>query len=158
MSTSRGSARDVPGPEDSSADDGASFDRNLVVVATPYEGAERGASFALIREACAGLGLRAHRLEQGPGAGVTLRQIADLVRRAEFLVFDVSRCQSHVYYALGYAHGVGNEAADILLIAQEGSEPDFELLPARVRSYRSVEHVRTILADSLREMMSHTRG
>jgi hypothetical protein len=60
------------------------------------------------------------------GSGFIIREITESIERAEFLVFDLSYERPNVYYELGYAHGVGNEAPEILLIAREGTSVHFD--------------------------------
>jgi hypothetical protein len=54
------------------------------------------------------------------GSGLVIREITDLIERCEFIICDLTNERLNVYYELGYAHGVGNEAREILLIAKEG--------------------------------------
>ena len=55
-------------------------------------------------------------------SGLVIREITDHIERSEFIVCDLTNERPNVYYELGYAHGVGNEAMDILLIAREEKE------------------------------------
>ena len=71
---------------------------------------------------------------------------------------DLTGERPNVYYELGYAHGVGNEGQDILLIAKKGSDIHFDIAPLRVPYYRSTEHLRKILRESLPEMIRMTRN
>lgn len=48
------------------------------------------------------------------GAGFIIKEITRLLEDAEFIIFDLSNEHPNVYYKLGYSHGVGNEAHDIL--------------------------------------------
>ena len=79
------------------------------------------------------------------------------MERAEFIGRDLSTERPNVYDELGYAHGVGNEASDILLIARKGSTIHFDVAPLRVQYYRLPEHLRSIAFASLREMIRDTR-
>ena len=51
------------------------------------------------------------------GSPPVVDAIKQLIQRAEYLVFDLSYERPNVYYELGYAHGVGNRATDLLLVA-----------------------------------------
>ena len=166
MSDMHSDAGDVgagsPRPSLESADepyvgmDGASFERDLVVAGGPCVAEAAGALCAAVNEECARLGLRVERL--GSPAGLTVGQIANMVRRAEFLLLDLTGRQAEVFYALGYAHGVGNEALDVLLVLQEGAVPGLDMSPLRVKLYRSPEHLRSIVATGLSDMIQHTRA
>jgi hypothetical protein len=80
------------------------------------------------------------------------------IRDAEFLICDLTHERPNVYYELGFAHGVGNEFNDILLIAREGTQLHFDVMPMRVQYYNSMDSLRVILARSLPEMMQNTRS
>jgi hypothetical protein len=114
--------------------------------------------YETISGACSSLSLRATRVDDRyAGSGFIIREITQLIERAEFLIFDLSLERPNVYYELGYAHGVGNEAAEILLIAREGTSVHFDSAPLRVRFYRSMEHLRGIVENGLREMIRIAR-
>jgi hypothetical protein len=137
--------------------DGGDFEQGLVFVIMSFTGDAMSSVYAAIKEECGGLGLNAHRVDESVGSGFVIRDIANCIERAEFIVCDLSTERPNVYYELGYAHGVGNEASDILLIAKEGTALHFDIAPLRVQYYRSNEHLRTILASNLAEMIRVTR-
>jgi hypothetical protein len=138
-------------------DDEGDYERDLVFVGMPFKD-EMDEVYATIREVCASLSLRAARVDDSyAGSGFIIREITELIEQAEFLIFDLSFERPNVYYELGYSHGVGNEAAEILLIAREGTNVHFDSTPLRVRFYKTTEHLRGIIETSLREMMRRTR-
>jgi hypothetical protein len=138
-------------------DDKGEFQRNLVFVGMPFR-EDMDEVFSTVRDACSELGLRAVRVDDCvAGSGFIIRDITELIERAEFLVFDLTHERPNVYYELGYAHGVGNEAAEILLIAREGTPVHFDSSPLRVRFYRDMDHLRTSAVQSLRQMIATTR-
>jgi len=81
----------------------------------------------------------------------------DLIDDAEFIVCDLSGERPNVYYELGYAHGSGNEAARILLIAKRDTHLHFDIAPLRVEFYESTEHLRSIISSKLKVMSRITR-
>ena len=123
--------------------DQGEFERNLVFVGMPFRD-DMDEMFATVQAACHELGLRAVRVDDNvAGSGFISRDITELIERAEFLIFDLTHERPNVYYELGYAHGVGNEAAEILMIAREGTSVHFDSSPLRVRFYRDLDHLRT---------------
>jgi hypothetical protein len=140
------------GPTDD-AEGSAQFERNLVLVAMAPQDADAEEAFAIIAEQCSLLNLHPCRLDENLG----IREIILLVKRAEFLVFDLSSPSPDLYYGLGYAHGVGNEAHDILLIARTGTTLSFKVAPLRVQYYDSRQRLRDIVAASLKDMILQTR-
>ena len=70
--------------------------------------------------------MNAVRVDENVGSGLVVGEITKLIEDAEFIICDLSLERPNVYYELGYAHGVGNEANDILLIAKEGTNLHFD--------------------------------
>jgi len=97
------------------------------------------------------------RVDENTGSGFIVREITELIEKAEFIIFDLTNERPNVYYEPGYAHGVGNEALDILLIAREGTIIHFDIALLRIQFYRSTEHLRTIVFNNLKRMIQDTR-
>lgn len=145
------------GRADYDPDDDGTFVPDLVFVGMSFR-EDMEASYAAIRDACSALGLKAARVDESiVGSGFIIGDITRLIESAEFLVFDLTYERPNVYYELGYAHGVGNEAEEILLVAREGTPVHFDSAPLRIRFYRSAEHLREVVGASLREMIRVTR-
>ena|SRR5205085_1673746 len=138
-------------------DDEGEFTRNLVFVVMPFTGQDMTDIYATIRDECSRLGLLAKRADESVGSGIVIREITELIEQAEFIICDLTYERPNVYYELGYAHGVGNEARDILLIAKEGTSLHFDIAPLRVNYYRSNDHLCSILSANLKEMIRLTR-
>ncbi len=138
--------------------DQGSFERNLVFIAMPFHGDEMKEVYSAIKDECQKLGLRTKRVDENVGSGFIIREITDLIERAEFIIFDLTHERPNVYYELGYAHGVGNEPLDILLIAKEGTTIHFDIAPLRIQFYKTTEHLRSVVTSSLKEMIRKTRG
>jgi hypothetical protein len=137
--------------------DQGTFERDLVFVGMPFRD-DMDDVFGTVRNACKELSLTAVRVDETiAGSGFVIRDITHLIERAEFLIFDLTHERQNVYYELGYAHGVGNEATDILLVAKEGTTIHFDSAPLRVRFYNSLDHLRDTVAKNLREMIRITR-
>jgi hypothetical protein len=146
------------GREDYDPDDQGSFEEGLVFVAMSFQGDDMAEVYTAIKDECLKLKLRAKRVDENIGSGFIIREITDLIERAEFIIFDLTYERPNVYYELGYAHGVGNEPFDVLLIAKEGTKIHFDIAPLRVQFYKSTEHLRTIIFSNLQEMIRKTRS
>mgnify|MGYP000079448618 CR=1 FL=1 len=145
------------GRSDYDPDDAGSFESDLVFVGMPFSGEEMEDVWNAIKDECERLGLNAVRVDEKVGSGFIVREIAELIEGAEFIIFDLSHERPNVYYELGYAHGVGNEDLDILLIAKEGTKIHFDIAPLRIRFYRNTEELRRIIRGDLKFMMDETR-
>lgn len=133
------------------------FKDHQVLVMMPFEGDEMEQTYATLKEVCASLGLDAGRGDENVGSGFVIREIMKMMSNAEFIIFDLTNERPNVYYELGYAHGIGNHAYNILLIARDGTKIHFDIAPLRVRYYRSAEHLKTIAAHDLKEMIKLNR-
>lgn len=138
------------------ADEGE-FTKGLVSIAMPFNGDEWDQVHAIMREECQRLNLRPQLVDEYVRSGIVLRDIAELIENAEFLIFDLSDERQNVYYELGYAHGIGNEASDILLVAQEWTKLHYDIAGIRVHFYRSLDHLRDIISNALGEMLRVSR-
>jgi hypothetical protein len=145
------------GRPDYDPEDQGEFEKGLVFVIMPFRGQDMTDAYAAIKDECKKLKLRAKRVDENSGSGLIIREITDLIERSEFIVCDLTNERPDVYYELGYAHGVGNEAMDILLIAKEGTIIHFDIAPLRVQYYSSSEHLRTLISLSLKAMIKATR-
>ncbi len=137
--------------------DPGDFETGLVFVAMSFAGKEMDDVYSAIKDECVKLNLRPVRVDENVGSGFIIQEVKDLIERAEFIIFDLTKERPNVYYELGYAHGVGNEAEDILLLANEGTKLHFDIAPLRVQFYRSTEHLRNIVNSNIKEMIRLTR-
>lgn len=138
-------------------DDEKEFVEGLVFVGLSFSGAGMSEVYSAIEDECRKLGLDAKRVDENVGAGLVIDEITDLIEDAEFVVFDLTYERPNVYYELGYAHGVGNEPLDTLLIARKDTKIHFDIAPYRVQFYESTEHLRKLVARNLKGMMEQTR-
>lgn len=133
------------------------YEHNLVFIIMPFSGNNMQDIYFVIKDECRKLGLNAIRIDEHIGSGFIIREILDYIERAEFLICDLTYERPSVYYELGYAHGVGNEALDILLIAREGTNVHFDIAALRINYYNSSEHLRSIISHNLNQMIQKTR-
>jgi hypothetical protein len=138
-------------------DDLGTFKKGLVFVVMPFSGDGMNESFSAIKDECKKLKLRAKRVDENVGAGFVIKEITRLIEKAEFIIVELTYERPNVYYELGYAHGVGNESLDILLIAKEGTILHFDIAPLRVMMYSSTDELRSIVSVKLKKMIKKTR-
>lgn len=110
----------------------------LVFVIMAFSGTDK--VYAAIKDECAKLGLNATRVDEHIGSGFIIRETYQLIRSAEFIVCDLTQERPNVYYELGFAHGIGNGADNILLLAKGGTTLHFDIAPLRIQYYRSQPH------------------
>lgn len=115
-------------------------------------------SYRAIQAGAAANGLHAYRADDGVGSGIILSELTKSIEDAEFVVVDLTDERPNVYYELGYAHGVGNASAEILLVAQADSVLHFDIGSLRVRFYSSTQELEEIVRTSLEKMLLTTRS
>lgn len=145
------------GRPDYDPDDQGTFEEGLVFVMMPFASEDSGQVYGALRDACAATRLRAQRVDDSGGSGFVIKEVANLIERAEFIVCDLSHERPNVYYELGYAHGVGNEPDDILLIAKVGTKLHFDIAPLRVHYFTDTAALRSLAETELSRMIRVTR-
>ncbi|HHE31924.1 MAG TPA: hypothetical protein ENL07_04690 [Chlorobaculum parvum] len=143
--------------DDWNPDDPGEYEHGLVFLAMSFVGQEMDDIYSAIKSECVKIGLRPVRVDENTGSGFVIKEIKDLIEKAEFIIVDLTNEKPNIYYELGYAHGVGNEAQDILLLAKENTTLHFDIAPLRVQFYTSTDHLRKIVNTNLKEMMRVTR-
>ena len=137
--------------------DKSKFRPNRVFIVMPFSGRGMEVTYEVTKEECIKLGLYPERADQNTGSGFVIRDIITHIEQAEFLICDLTRARPNVYYELGFAHGIGNYASNILLIAKAGTTIHFDVSPLRVEYYGSTENLRSIVTSNLRRMIELTR-
>lgn len=135
----------------------ASFEHGLVFVIMSFD-EKNNDTYSAIKDECRKIRLKAVRVDEVTGSGLILRKITSYIENTEFLIVDLTDEKPNVYYELGYAHGVGNEDYDILLVAKEGTKLHFDIAPLAVYFYSSTEHLRRIINEQLKKMIKFTRN
>ncbi len=144
------------GTNDYNRDDDGDFEADLVFIAMSFD-KDMDDVHSAIKEECSKLGLKLVRADDSYGSGFIIREVTNLIEKAEFLIFDLTQERPNVYYELGYAHGVENESKEILLIAREGTKIHFDNSPLRIRFYKDLSSLRDIVSSSLNWMIRNTR-
>lgn len=130
---------------------------NLVFVIMPFVGEGIDEIYSTIKDECAKIGFDANRVNENTGSGFIIKDVIDLIIQAEFIICDLTYERPNVYYELGYAHGLGNNSLNILLVAKEGTKLHFDISPLRVQYYNSTVHLREIVRINLEKMPRRKR-
>jgi len=99
--------------------------------------------------------LNATRVDEVAGSRLISADIITQIKKSEFIIVDLTNERPNVYYELGYAHGIGAEGNNILLIAKKGTKLHFDISGLRVREYESIMDLRDIVYDDLKMMVSN---
>ena len=139
-------------------DDYGEYVEGLVFVGMAFDvPSDISDTFQAIKRACQKVGLDAKRVDDIQDSGSIPVQILKAIEDAEFLIFDLTVERPNVYYELGYAHGVGNRAEDIVLVAKEGEKIHFDIAHLRVIYYKTALDLENKLVPRLQHMIEHCR-
>jgi hypothetical protein len=102
-----------------------------------------------IKDACKSFGIKATRADeiehQGRITDVVLREI----RRAEFIIADLTYERPNVYYEVGYAHAMGKHP---VLIQKTGTTDHFDVAAYNIRDYQNATQLKARLHRALTEL------
>jgi hypothetical protein len=104
-----------------------------------------------IKDACKSFDIKAIRVDeiehQERITDVVLREI----RRAEFIIADLSYERPNVYYEVGYAHAIGKHP---VLIQKTGTTAHFDVAAYKIRDYQNATKLKAKLRATLAELTS----
>ena len=133
-------------------------EKGLVFVIMSFQGEGMSNVYSVIQKQCQLLGLNAKRADEITGSDFVMKEIDISIRKAEYIICDLTHGRPNVYYELGYAHGVGNTPMNTLLIARKRTRLHFDVAPLRVHPYNTMENLCDILTANLTVMIRETRG
>jgi hypothetical protein len=77
-----------------------------------------------VKPAIEALGFRCERVDEQHFNGGIMEQVLDNIRKAQFIVADMTGARPNCYYELGMAHALKK---DVVLIARQGSDVHFDI-------------------------------
>lgn len=100
-----------------------------------------------IKEAAHRCGITAERVDEPASSERITDRILQSIRRAEFVIVDLTQSRPNVYYEAGYAHGFGKLP---IYIAREGTSIEFDIKDYPVIFYRGLKQLKDDLERRLR--------
>lgn len=102
-----------------------------------------------IRGAAEKLGLKCRRADEIEHNKDIVKEVVDNIKRAIFVVAEVTNRNANVFYELGWAHALER---DTVLIAKQGVELPFDIAHVNTIFYRNINDLETKLTARLRAM------
>jgi hypothetical protein len=102
-----------------------------------------------IKEAAQRCGVQAERVDDVPSNDRITDRILESLRRAEFVIADLSDARPNVYYEAGYAHALGKTP---IFIARAGTRLEFDLKDFPVIFFKGLKQLKDELEKRLRAL------
>jgi hypothetical protein len=103
-------------------------------------------AFTAIKEVCKERGLKCSRTDQDPTTSRVYQRIVSEIRRATFVIADVTVGTLNVYYELGYAEALGKP---VIVIAKEGTDLPFDTRDIPTTLYRNQTRLKAMLGERI---------
>lgn len=110
-------------------------------------------AFNAMKRAGAAIGLKVDRVDDSICGIEILPAIKERIENCQFIICDVTGERQNVYYELGYAHGLGHEPSQVLLVAKQGTNVHFNLSGYKIAYYLSSRQLERIVKRGLAAML-----
>jgi nucleoside 2-deoxyribosyltransferase len=124
--------------------------RSVVVVMSYAERGELDDVFDSFRQVAEALQYDCRRVTQANTEGRILPEILDRIRRAAFVIVDLTDLRPNVLYELGYADGLSKK---VIVTAKEGTELPFDVKDVPTIFWQSQVKLRSDLKERINAMM-----
>ena len=108
-----------------------------------------------IKEACSRCGINAERVDEPPTSERITDRVLESIRRAEYVIVDLTNSKPNVFYEAGYAQGRGKTP---IYIAREGTNLEFDLKDYPVIFFRNMKQLKEKLEKRLRGLSGNNTG
>lgn len=99
--------------------------------------------------------LRAHRVDEIPGAVQITDEVRKGILKARLIICDLTEARPNVYYELGLAHGL---AKQVICIAREGTVIHFDVYGLKILFFETYRSLEEELAKQVRGMLEGRPG
>ena len=126
-----------------------SFDAGYAFIAMPIDPDDKDLEDVLdsIKEACSRCGVNAERVDEPPSNERITDRILESIRRAEFVIVDLTNSKPNVFFEAGYAQGQGKTP---IYVAREGTPLEFDLKDYPVIFFKNMKQLKDGLEHRLR--------
>jgi len=100
-----------------------------------------------VKEAAARCGVHAERVDEPQSSERITDRILDSIRRAEYVIVDLTNSRPNVFFEAGYAHGLGKIP---IYFAKQGTKLEFDLKDYPVLFFRNLKELKDSLEKRLR--------
>lgn len=128
---------------------GSEYQRGYVFVAMPIDPTNPVLVDVLdaLKEACKRCGLHAERVDEVASNERITDRILESIRKAEYVIADLTDSRPNVFYEAGYAHGLGKTP---IYVARQGTKLEFDLKDYPVIFFPNMKQLKDDLEARLR--------
>ena len=128
------------------------FKVGYAFVAMPIDPDDPALEYVLasIKEVCSCNGVNAERVDESPSSERITDRILESIRRAEFVIVDLTSSKPNVYYEAGYAQGQGKTP---IYVAKNGTNLEFDLKDYPVIFFKNMRQLKEELEKRLRHRL-----
>jgi len=132
---------------------GAAVQKGYVFIAMPMAGSEAAYDDVhdAIKDAARSCGLHAERVDEVQSNDRITDRLLESIRKAEFVVADLTDARPNVFYEAGYAYGLGKTP---IYIARADTRLEFDLKDYPIIFFKSMRQLREGLEKRLRALAS----
>ncbi len=102
-----------------------------------------------IKAACQECAVQAKRVDEDQSNERITDRIIDAIRRAEFVIVDLSSARPNVCFKAGFAHGLNKTP---VYIAKEGTMPEFDIKDYPIIFFRNMRELKSKLMVCLKAL------
>jgi hypothetical protein len=99
-----------------------------------------------IKEAARRCGIHAERIDEPQSNDRITDRILESIRKAEYVIVDLTKSKPNVFYEAGYAHGIGKIP---IYVARHGTPIEFDLGDYPVIIFKNMTQLKDLLEKRL---------
>ena len=123
--------------------------KNYAFIAMPIDPSDTDLEDVLdsIKEACNRCGVNAERVDEPASNDRITDRMIESIRKAEYVIVDLSQAKPNVFQEAGYAHGFGKIP---IYVAKEGTKLEFDLKDYPVIFFKNMKQLKDRLEKRIR--------
>ena len=125
----------------------------FIAMAISLENPEREDVLDSIKEAASRCGIEAERVDEVHSNERITDRMLESIRKAEFVIVDLTHSRPNVFYEAGYAHGIGKIP---IYLAKEGTKLEFDWKDYPVIFFKNMKQLKDNLEKRFRGLANAT--
>lgn len=129
------------------------IERGYAFIAMPMDSEDHALVDVLdaVKNAASKCGIRAERIDEPPSNERITDRIIESIRRAEYVIVDLTKSRPNVFFEAGYAHGLGKIP---IYFARHGTNLEFDLKDYPVLFFRNLKELREAIEKRIKGLQA----